>query len=81
MLTEEECTAADRRGRGSTLAASKRSLLWRAVSEFTQQLDAEGRSIQLRLCAEAARALREACSGTSYYRHIVVDEAQDLHPA
>ncbi|MFB6889314.1 UvrD-helicase domain-containing protein [Kitasatospora sp. NPDC056327] len=81
LRTEEEYIAADRRGRGGQLASARRPLLWQAVEEFTRQLDAEGRSTQLRLCAEAARVLRAAGPGEVRYRHIVVDEAQDLHPA
>ncbi|MFE7558649.1 UvrD-helicase domain-containing protein [Kitasatospora sp. NPDC057500] len=81
LLSEEQYSAAERKGRGGQLPTAKRPLLWQAVEEFTRQLDAEGRSTQLRLCAEAARVLRAAGSGMLRYRHIVVDEAQDLHPA
>lgn len=81
VRTEEEYIAANRRGRGTTLPPGKRPLLWQAVSEFTRQLEAEGRSTHLRLCAEAARVLREQSHLAGGYQHIVVDEAQDLHPA
>lgn len=81
VRTEKEYVDVGRRGRGSTLPLGKRPLLWQAVSEFTRQLDAEGRSTHLRLCAEAARVLRERGRSASGYQHIVVDEAQDLHPA
>ncbi|WP_374776512.1 DEAD/DEAH box helicase [Streptomyces sp. NBC_01310] len=81
IRTEAEYVAADRRGRGSSLPPARRPLVWRAVSDFVQQLDAEGRSTHLLLCAEAARVLRERSQGPGLYRHLVVDEAQDLHPA
>ncbi|MFD7711357.1 UvrD-helicase domain-containing protein [Streptomyces sp. NPDC059786] len=70
--------AADRRGRGSRLTAAQRPLVWETVERFTADLEADGARTWLQTCAEAARVL-EACGPR--YRHVVVDEAQDLHPA
>ncbi|GAA3740044.1 superfamily I DNA/RNA helicase [Spinactinospora alkalitolerans] len=70
--------AADRPGRGRPLARALRPLLWRAMSEFTAGLDADGVHTHLRACDVAARTLEEE---GPLYRHVVVDEAQDLHPA
>ncbi|GGY85695.1 DNA helicase [Streptomyces olivaceoviridis] len=69
--------AADRRGRGSRLAAAERPLVWRTVERFTAGLAADGCRTWLQTCAEAARLLAEK---GPRYRHVVVDEAQDLHP-
>ncbi|MBT2525994.1 AAA family ATPase [Streptomyces sp. ISL-99] len=73
-----EYEAADRRGRGSRLPVAERPLVWRTVQEFSDQLAADGLRTYLGTCAEAAEVLR---ARGPLYRHVVVDEAQDLHPA
>ncbi|GAA5609970.1 DNA helicase UvrD [Streptomyces platensis] len=78
LRTCEEYEAAERKGRGSALPVRVRPLLWRTVEEFTGRLAADGLRTYLGTCAEAADLLDG--SGPRY-RHIVVDEAQDLHPA
>jgi len=78
LRSEGEYEAADRRGRGSRLPAAGRPLVWRTVQEFTDRLTADGLRTYLGTCAEAADLLR---ANGPLYRHIVVDEAQDLHPA
>ncbi|MFC8002125.1 UvrD-helicase domain-containing protein [Streptomyces olivaceus] len=70
--------SADRRGRGSRLTAAQRPLVWETVERFTAGLAADGARTWLQTCAEAARFLEET---GPRYRHVVVDEAQDLHPA
>ncbi|MFF4571633.1 UvrD-helicase domain-containing protein [Streptomyces sp. NPDC001410] len=74
----EEYEAADRRGRGSRLPSAERALVWRTVQEFIDQLRADGLRTYLGTCAEAADLLQDK---GPLYRHVVVDEAQDLHPA
>ncbi|MCX5295829.1 UvrD-helicase domain-containing protein [Streptomyces sp. NBC_00193] len=78
LRTCEEYEAADRKGRGSALPVSARPLVWRAIEEFTRRLAADGLRTYLGTCAEAADLLQ---AGGPRYRHVVVDEAQDLHPA
>ncbi|MEU9733392.1 UvrD-helicase domain-containing protein [Streptomyces sp. NPDC048002] len=73
-----EYESADRRGRGSRLTAAERPLVWETVERFTNGLAADGARTWLQTCAEAARLLAEK---GPRYRHVVVDEAQDLHPA
>jgi hypothetical protein len=68
---------ADRRGRGSRLAAAERPLVWETVERFTAGLAADGCRTWLQTCSQAARLLEET---GPRYRHVVVDEAQDLHP-
>ncbi|MER6348029.1 UvrD-helicase domain-containing protein [Streptomyces sp. NPDC001595] len=78
IRTLVEYEAADRRGRGSRLTAAERPLVWETVERFTADLAADGARTWLQTCSQAARLLEE--KGPPY-RHVVVDEAQDLHPA
>lgn len=70
--------AAARPGRGTPLSPARRTLLWPAVEMFTAELRARGAVTHLQVCAEAARLLSEA---GARHDHVVIDEAQDLHPA
>lgn len=70
--------AASRRGRGSALSPARREQLWPAVALFTSMLRGRGMSTHLQVCARAAELLARS---TPAYDHVVVDEAQDLHPA
>lgn len=76
--TLEAYRSANRRGRGSPLGDAQRVQVWEAVEAFTGQLTADGLYTHLQACDEAARILEER---GPRYRHVVVDEAQDLHPA
>ncbi|KIQ64668.1 DNA helicase UvrD [Kitasatospora griseola] len=69
---------ASRTGRGARLGAGRRKLLWEGVELFEQTLRDRGETTHLRICARAADLLAER--GPTH-RHVVVDEAQDLHPA
>ncbi|NEC66300.1 UvrD-helicase domain-containing protein [Streptomyces sp. SID9727] len=69
---------ASRGGRGSRLPAARRHEVWKAVEAFRFALDKRFARTHLGVCDEAA--LRVAETGV-LYRHVVVDEAQDLHPA
>ena len=79
LRTEQAYLACARTGRGRPLSKAQRSLLWRAAEQVSGELAAAGQSTHLQLAGEAARLLRQA--GDRPYRHILVDEAQDLHPA
>jgi superfamily I DNA/RNA helicase len=74
----EEYLRASRAGRGTPLQAAQREQVWRAIEEFTRRLNAEGKRMYLQLCSDAADLLKTA---GPRYDHVVVDEAQDLHPA
>ncbi|MGO4631913.1 UvrD-helicase domain-containing protein [Streptomyces sp. 2RAF24] len=78
LRTFGEYEAAERKGRGSALPAAARLSVWRAVEEFTARLASDGLRTYLGTCAEAADLLDRT---GPRYRHVVVDEAQDLHPA
>ncbi|MFC9670047.1 UvrD-helicase domain-containing protein [Streptomyces sp. NPDC056949] len=70
--------AASRRGRGTALGPGRRNLVWEAIELFERLLRERGETTHLSVCVRAAELLRE--HGPAY-RHVVVDEAQDLHPA
>ncbi|MGH3169145.1 MAG: UvrD-helicase domain-containing protein, partial [Trebonia sp.] len=69
-----------RAGRGRPLTRSQRSQVWHAAQRVTSELAAARLSTHLQLANEATHLLRQA-GGTPRYRHILVDEAQDLHPS
>jgi superfamily I DNA/RNA helicase len=79
VATPEEYLKVPRTGRGSALGPLKRLEVWRAVAAFQEQLRQAGEWTFLQVCAEATRVLEG--NGERPYRHVVVDEAQDLHPA
>ncbi|MFJ8042137.1 UvrD-helicase domain-containing protein [Kitasatospora sp. NPDC096147] len=74
LRSVEEYVGCRRRGRGSSLPPAVRPRLWQATAEFERQLTAEGKRTHLQLCSQAADL------SAPRYRHVVVDEAQDLHP-
>ncbi|MEU8261585.1 UvrD-helicase domain-containing protein [Micromonospora sp. NPDC048999] len=73
--------AASRRGRGSALGTRQRDRLWDAVEMFQAELSAATTATHLQICARAAQLLADADLTVHGYDHVVVDEAQDLHPA
>ncbi|MFP8885501.1 UvrD-helicase domain-containing protein [Streptomyces mangrovi] len=79
LTAPEEYLKAPRTGRGSPLGPLKRLQVWRAIAAFEEQLRQAGERTFLQVCAEAARVAEEL--GGRPFRPVVVDEAQDLHPA
>ncbi|MGX4688736.1 UvrD-helicase domain-containing protein [Streptomyces sp. JNUCC 63] len=78
LRTLDAYRAASRRGRGSALPQSKRDQLWPAVELFEQMLREQRVTTYLKVCARAADLLT---ASAPTHDHVVVDEAQDLHPA
>ena len=68
-----------RTGRGRPLTRAQRSRVWQAARQVMAELATARQTTHLQLANEATHLLREA--GAPCYRHILVDEAQDLHPA
>ncbi|WP_256787977.1 UvrD-helicase domain-containing protein [Frankia sp. AvcI1] len=68
---------ATRAGRGRRLSRIDRAALWQIFERFALLLDAHERTTFIQI---ASRAAQVPTSGV-VYRHAVVDEAQDLHPA
>jgi superfamily I DNA/RNA helicase len=79
LRTEQAYLGCPRSGRGRPLTAAQRAQVWRAAQRVTAELAAARESTHLQLANEAAGLLRQA--GRPLYRHILVDEAQDLHLA
>ncbi|MPZ80007.1 MAG: AAA family ATPase [Actinophytocola sp.] len=70
--------AAPRRGRGRPLGQRQKERVWAAVTAFVDGLRRRDRWTHETVCAEAARLL--AARTHKPYRHVVVDEGQDLGP-
>ncbi|MGH3278678.1 MAG: UvrD-helicase domain-containing protein, partial [Trebonia sp.] len=79
LHTERAYLTCLRTGRGRPLSKVQRSQIWQAAQQVTAELAAARQSTHLQLANEATRLLRQA--GGQPYRHILVDEAQDLHPS
>ena len=79
LRTEQAYLACPRIGRGRPLIKAQRSQVWQAVQRVTAELAAARESTHLQLANEATHLLRQ--SGEPRYRHILVDEGQDLHLA
>ncbi len=85
----DEYLTAPRTGRGGELSPAERTAGWRAVEHVTGRLRERGKRTLLQLAAEASQLLSRTTGdllgekepGREPYRHIVVDEAQDMHPA
>ncbi|GHE29250.1 DNA helicase [Streptosporangium violaceochromogenes] len=87
LRTLEEYLAAPRAGRGVELSASERTVVWRGVEYVTGELRRRGKRTLLQLAVEACELLGRRAGdllgerpGREPYRHLVVDEAQDMHP-
>jgi superfamily I DNA/RNA helicase len=78
IATREEYLAAVRSGRGRPLGPRMREEIWPALASFADGLRAEGLWTHETICVEAARLLNVV--EAKPYRHIIVDEAQDLSP-
>ncbi len=81
LSSEQAYLTCLRAGRGRPLTRAQRSQVWRAAQRVTGQLGAAQQTTHLQLANEAAHLLGEAEADTPRYRHVLVDDAQDLHPA
>ncbi|WP_055478909.1 UvrD-helicase domain-containing protein [Sphaerimonospora mesophila] len=78
ITTSGDYLSARRVGRGRRLGVLQRAQIWRAVAEFEDILTEQGYRTFETVCVEAARLLNE--TDANPYDHVIVDEAQDLHP-
>ncbi|WP_449060413.1 UvrD-helicase domain-containing protein [Planomonospora algeriensis] len=74
----EEYQQAPRPGRGRALGHLQRAQVWDAITAFTDSLRADKVWTYETICLEATRLLEEGARMP--YRHVIVDEAQDLSP-
>ena len=79
LRAERAYLTCPRTGRGRPLTKAQRSQVWQAAERVTTELAAARQSTHFQLANEATQLLRQP--GAPRYRHILVDEAQDLHPA
>lgn len=79
VRTEDGYVAAPRRGRGRGLTKGQKRSVWAALSRFVDGLRADHLWTFLTVADEAARLV--AARPAPPFRHVVVDEIQDLHPA
>ena len=70
--------AAKRTGRGRALGAAQRAQVWQAIWEFEQALTQQGVWTHETIRREATRLLEQLADKP--FRHIIIDEAQDLSP-
>lgn len=68
-----------RPGRGRQLSRPARKLVWEAVEHLLSELQGRGQATYLQLADQAADLL--AGRAARPFAHVIVDEAQDLHPA
>lgn len=79
VKTRDEYFATARAGRGVRLPRRDRAEVWRAVEAFEAKLQRSGKRTFLQLASAAAGYMDAAV--VKPYDHVLVDEAQDLHPA
>jgi superfamily I DNA/RNA helicase len=79
LQTDQDYLTCSRAGQGRPLGKTQRRQVWQLARRVEAELASAGRSTFLQLANEAARILRD--SGAPPYRHVIIDEAQDLHPA
>ena len=79
VRTEQAYLTCLRTGRGRPLTKAQRGQVWQAAQRVTAELADAREATHLQLAGEATHLLRQADKPP--YRHILVDEAQDLHPS
>lgn len=78
IATQAAYFGAIRRGRGRPLHTAMKRRVWAAIKEVEDRLRATGFRTHLQVADEAGLVLGEQ---GPRYRHAIVDEGQDLHPA
>ena len=78
ISTADAYLAAKRTGRGRALGSAQRAQVWQAIWEFEQTLTQQGVWTHETVRREATRLMEE--SSEKPFRHIIIDEAQDLSP-
>ncbi len=79
LTSRSEYFTASRAGRGIPLDRRQRAAVWKAVEAFTQRLVDRNKRTYLQLAGAAAGYVKART--TRPYRHVIVDEGQDLHEA
>lgn len=79
LTSRSDYFSASRAGRGVALDRRQRAAVWKAVETFTQRLVDRNKRTYLQLAGAAAGYV--AARSVKPYRHVIVDEGQDLHEA
>lgn len=79
IASRDEYFTVSRAGRGRRLDRRDRARVWKLIESLTHKLDARGQRTHLQIAATAAGHL--TADPVKPYRHVIVDEAQDLHEA
>ncbi|CAJ59366.1 MULTISPECIES: UvrD-helicase domain-containing protein [Frankia] len=80
VRTVEDYLSVSRAGSAQALTRRQRLRVWAAVEHFLDRMQTAGERTFYQLADDAARYAR-AMSAGDLFPHVVVDEAQDLHPA
>lgn len=81
VKTKLDYLGVKRRGRGSALRPVQKKQLWPALEAFITEMRDSGTTTHLQVCNHAAELLAGSESDEHRFDHVVIDEAQDLHPA
>ncbi|MGW6729943.1 UvrD-helicase domain-containing protein [Nocardia sp. NPDC055029] len=82
LATRADYFKARRAGRGQRISRESRAAIWGLVERYVKRLDEQGRWTLPQVTERAAAlAANTASEWHARYRHVVVDEAQDLSPA
>jgi hypothetical protein len=79
LAGREAYLGCERRGRGRRITPMQRELAWTAVASVVDSLRKLVQQTHLQVAAAAADILAQRDHAP--YRHVLVDEGQDLHPA
>lgn len=79
LTSRSEYFNASRAGRGVPLDRRQRAAVWKAVEIFTRRLVEQNKRTYLQLAGAAAGYVKART--VKPYRHVIVDEGQDLHEA
>lgn len=77
LVSRDQYLTASRAGRGTPLDRRSRAGVWKVVERATAEMSRRKQRTYLQIAADAAGYLRN--DPVDRYRHVIVDEAQDLH--
>jgi superfamily I DNA/RNA helicase/mRNA-degrading endonuclease RelE of RelBE toxin-antitoxin system len=79
LHTEHDYLSCSRAGQGVPLGKGQRGEVWQIVQRVVGELKAARMSTHLQIANEATHIVQQSLN--TPYQHVIVDEAQDLHPA
>lgn len=77
--SRDEYFRTSRAGRGVRLDRKQRAAVWKVIEAATSEMESRNLRTHLQVAAKAAGYLQQ--EQVKPYRHVIVDEAQDLHEA